>query len=52
MGCQMRHRKYDICRECGATLDYGEKCDCKKNENPIIREMIKEAMEHVKEEQK
>lgn len=48
----MRHRKYDICRECGAALDYGERCDCQKKNNPIIREKLKEAMEQMKEKQR
>lgn len=23
-------RKYDICKRCGANIDFGEKCDCQK----------------------
>lgn len=44
----MKRRMYDICRECGASLDYGEKCDCTRRENPVHTEIIKAALQQVK----
>ena len=26
----INHLKYKTCKECGANLDHGEKCDCKR----------------------
>ena len=44
----MKRRMYDICRECGASLDYGEKCDCARKVNPVHTETIKDALQQVK----
>ena len=30
----MKNRDYWTCENCGANLDYGEKCDCKENTPP------------------